>query len=83
MRKTAITVPASLLAEVDCAAKKRGESRSQFVQRILVEAVRGKSDLEFTQRLNAFFVGKANRDAHRKAASAWVQLRPAWDDERW
>ena len=83
MRKTAITVPARLLAEVDRAAKKRGESRSQFVQRLLVEAVRAKSDLEFTQRLNAFFAGKVNRDAHRKEASAWAQLSPAWDDERW
>lgn len=83
MRKTAISVPASLLAAVDRAAKQRGESRSQFVQRLLAEAVRAKSEIEFTNRLNAFFAGKANRDAHQKEASAWGQLRPAWDREQW
>ena len=72
-----------MLAAVDRAAKQRGESRSQFVQRLLVEAVRAKSDVEFTHRLNAFFAGKANRAAHRKESSAWGQLSPAWNDEQW
>lgn len=83
MRKTAISVPARLLAEVDRAAKQRGESRSQFVQRLLVEAVRAKNDIEFTNRLNVFFADKANRDAQRKETSAWSQIAPAWNDEQW
>lgn len=83
MRKTAISVPATLLAAVDRAAKQRGESRSQFVQRLLAEAVRAKSEIEFTNRLNAFFAGKANRAAHQREASAWGRVSPAWDREQW
>jgi hypothetical protein len=83
MRKTAISVPARLLAEVDRAARQRGESRSQFVQRLLVEAVRAKNDVDFTNRLNDFFTDNANRAVHRKEAKAWARLSPAWDDERW
>ena len=83
MRKTAISVPASLLKAVDRAARQRGESRSQFVQRLLVEAVRAKSDIEFTNRLNAFFADKANRGVHRKESSAWRQVSPTWNDEQW
>lgn len=83
MRKTAISVPVDLLLEVDRAAKQRGESRSQFIQRLLLTAVRAKSDIEFTHRLNAFFSGKGNRDAYLKESSAWGQLSPAWDNEQW
>lgn len=83
MRKTAISVPAGLLAEVDRVARQRGESRSQFVQRLLVEAVRARNDVEFTNKLNDFFAGTANRAAHREESKVWAQSRPAWDDERW
>lgn len=83
MRKTAISVPARLLAEVDRAARRRGQSRSQFVQRLLVEAVRASNDVEFTNKLNDFFAGAPNRAAHREESTAWAQLRPAWNDERW
>jgi hypothetical protein len=83
MRKTAISVPARLLLEVDRAAKQRGESRSQFIQRLLAQAVSAKNDVEFTDRLNAFFADKANRDAHQKETRQWARLAPAWASERW
>ena len=83
MRKTAISVPARLLAEVDRAARQRGESRSQFVQRLLIEAVRARNDVEFAQRLNDFFAGKANVEAHQKESKTWARLQPAWNNERW
>lgn len=83
MRKTAISVPVRLLLEVDRAAKQRGESRSQFIQRLLAQAVRAKNDVEFTERLNDFFAGKASREAHQKETREWAQLAPAWDSERW
>ena len=83
MRKTAISVPEKLLNEVDRAAKERGESRSQFIQRLLAEAVRAKTDREFTRRLDAFFADDANTTAHREETRAWEAVSPAWDDERW
>jgi hypothetical protein len=83
MRKTAISVPANLLAQVDRAARQAGQSRSQFIQRLLVEAVRAKSDIDFTNRLNRFFAETENEAAARSEARAWAQVQPAWDDERW
>jgi metal-responsive CopG/Arc/MetJ family transcriptional regulator len=83
MTKTAISVPAALLAEVDRAARRRGKSRSQFVQALLVQAVRAMNDAEFTESLNSFFSGAQNRAAHRSEASAWRQLNPAWEPEQW
>ncbi len=77
----AISLPAGLLTEVDCAARSRGESRSQFVRRRLVEAVRAQNDVDFTTRLNDFFAVRKNRAAHRKEARAWAHLQPAWGDE--
>lgn len=83
MRKTAISVPAKLLAEIDRAARQRGESRSRFIQRLLLEAVRAKSDNDFSRRLDAFFADQANAAAHRQEADVWSQLAPAWNPERW
>lgn len=83
MRKTAISVPARLLAEIDRAAKRRGESRSRFIQRLFVEAVRAQNDADFVSSLNAFFADSANAAAHRKEAATWSQLAPAWSAERW
>ena len=83
MRKTAISVPARLLAEIDRAAKKRGESRSKFIQRLFAEAVRAQSDAEFVEGLNAFFAEKANSKAHRREAETWSRLTPAWSTEGW
>jgi metal-responsive CopG/Arc/MetJ family transcriptional regulator len=83
MRKTTISVPAGLLAAIDRMARQRGESRSQFVQGLLVEAVSARDDVEFTNMLNDFFAGTANRAAHREESKVWAQPRPAWNDERW
>lgn len=83
MRKTAITVPAKLLAQVDRAAKARGESRSRFIQRLLSEAVHSLGDKDFTGRLNAFFENEANANAYRNEAQAWDEVGSAWKSERW
>ncbi len=83
MRKTAISVPAKLLSELDRAAKKRGESRSRFIQRLFVEAVRAKNDNDFSRRLNAFFADSENAAAHSRATRNWSQVVPAWNVERW
>lgn len=82
-RKTAISVPAKLLAQVDRAARARGESRSQFIQRLLKEAVAARNDLEFTERLNAFLAKPSQRAAYKREAKRWTQLTPAWTHESW
>lgn len=59
MRKTAITVPEEILAEVDRAARRRGESRSRFISRVLSAAVRARRDAEVTRRLDELFADPA------------------------
>ncbi len=82
MRKTAISVPSTLLAQIDRAAHQRGESRSRFIQRLLSEAIRAKNDADFTQRLNAFFEEAGGAEAYRKEIERW-ELSPSWAAERW
>ena len=47
--KTAIAVPEDLLAEVDRAARARGESRSKYITRVLRAAVRARRDVTTTE----------------------------------
>lgn len=82
-RKTAISVPAKLLAQVDRAAHARGESRSQFIQRLLKEAVAAQNDIDFTERLNAFLAIPSQRAAFNREAKKFKQITPAWSYERW
>ena len=83
MRKTAISVPAKLLSEIDRAARQRGESRSRFIQRLIVEALRAKNDADFSNRLNAFFADNVNAKANSQEAKTWNRVTPAWNVERW
>jgi metal-responsive CopG/Arc/MetJ family transcriptional regulator len=82
MLKTAISVPASLLAEVDKTAKRRGETRSQFIQRLMREAVAAQNDHEFTERLNRYFASPANAKAHAKEVRQ-LSTVAAWPEEKW
>jgi predicted transcriptional regulator len=69
LRKTTIAIPDDLLLAVDGAARARGESRSQFVRRVLQEAVRARRDAEVTRRLNRLFADpELAREQAREAA---------------
>ena len=81
-RKTAISVPARLLAQVDAAAKSRGESRSRFIQRLLVEAVRSRRDAGVRRRIDALFSEEPVRRAQLRGAREFEGLL-AWDPESW
>ena len=83
LRKTAIAVPADLLAEIDRAAREQRESRNRFVTRVLQAAVRARRDADVTRRLNELF---ADPDVHQEQIRTAAELDAAgtdWSDERW
>lgn len=83
LHKTAITVPEILLADVDRAARERGESRSAYITRILTVAVRAKRDAEITRKLDELFADPRVKKAERQSAAALDELGTDWTDERW
>jgi hypothetical protein len=81
-RKTAISVPPRLLELVDAAARQRGESRSRFIQRILVEAVRSRRDADVRRRIDALFADEGAAQTQKRDAALFEQVN-AWDRETW
>jgi metal-responsive CopG/Arc/MetJ family transcriptional regulator len=81
--KTAIAVPRDLLAEIDRAARSRGESRSKYITRVLRAASRARKDAEITQRLNDLFAEEAVVRAQLADAAALDAIGTSWSDERW
>jgi metal-responsive CopG/Arc/MetJ family transcriptional regulator len=81
--KTAITVPADVLADIDRAARARGESRSKFVTRVLCAAVRARRDADVTRRLNELFAQDEVTTAQRAETSFLDDIGTSWTDERW
>lgn len=83
LRKTAIALPADLLAEVDRAARAEQQSRNRFVTRVLEAAVRARRDADVTRRLNELL---ADPDLRRELLRTAAELDAAgtdWSDERW
>lgn len=83
LRKTAIALPADLLAEVDRAARAEHQSRNRFVTRVLEAAVRARRDADVTRRLNELL---ADPDLSREQLRTAAELDAAgtdWSDERW
>jgi hypothetical protein len=83
LRKTAVAVPADLLAAVDRAAKERNESRSRFVTRVLEMAIRARRDAEVTRRLDALFASPDLREEQSREAGELDDQGPRWVGERW
>jgi hypothetical protein len=83
LRKTAIAVPADLLAAVDRAARARGESRNRFLTRVLEQAVRARRDVEITRRLDELFATPEVAQQQSRDASKLDRLGSDWSDERW
>jgi metal-responsive CopG/Arc/MetJ family transcriptional regulator len=83
LHKTAIAVPATLLADVDRAAAERGESRSAYITRVLAAAVRARRDAEITKKLDELFADVRVKKEQRRAAAALDEVGTDWTDERW
>jgi metal-responsive CopG/Arc/MetJ family transcriptional regulator len=81
--KTAIAVPAELLAEIDRAARSRRESRSKYIARVLAAAVRARRDAEITRRLNELFAREEIGAAQKADASHLDRAGTDWENERW
>ncbi|MBI5478803.1 MAG: ribbon-helix-helix protein, CopG family [Deltaproteobacteria bacterium] len=82
-RKTAITVPEDVLAEVDRAARRLGESRSSFIVMLLKAAVRARRDADITRRLDEVFGDPATGAVQLREAADLDDLGTDWADERW
>lgn len=83
LRKTAIAVPADLLAAVDEVARERQESRNRFITHVLRQAVRARRDAEITRRLNELFADPALVEEERQSA-AWLDaMGTDWRGESW
>ena len=81
--KIAITVPEEIVTQVDRAARKRGESRSTFISRVLRAALRARRDAEITRRLDELF---QNEEVAAEQARVTRELDAAgtdWSREGW
>jgi hypothetical protein len=83
MRRTAITLPAELLSDVDRAAHELGESRSRYITRILRCAVRARRHATVARRLDELFADPAFAAEQRRSAAELDAIGSSWDDERW
>ena len=83
LRKTAIAIPESLLADVDRSARERGESRSRYITRVLEVAVRARRDAEITRRLDALFADPDVSAEQSRGGRLLDASGPLWEDERW
>ena len=83
LRKTAIAISESLLADVDRSARERGESRSRYITRVLEVAVRARRDAEITRKLDELFADPKVRDEQRTGARVLEADAALWNDERW
>ncbi len=81
--KTAITVPEAVLAEIDRAARARGESRSKYITRLLQAAASARRDVEITRRLNAIFASEPLAASQQAETAAMDEVGTNWGDERW
>jgi hypothetical protein len=82
-RKTAITVSEELLADVDRAARARGESRSKYITHVLRAAVRARRDADITRRLNKLFADETVADEQLDTAALFGALGSDWAEEGW
>jgi hypothetical protein len=82
-RKTAIAVPEEVLADVDRAARARGESRSKYITHVLRAAVRARRDADITRRLNKLFADETVADEQLDTAASFGGLGTDWTEEGW
>jgi hypothetical protein len=82
-RKTAIAVPEEVLADVDRAARARGESRSKYITHVLRAAVRARRDADITRRLNKLFADETVADEQLDTAASFGAVGIDWAEEDW
>jgi metal-responsive CopG/Arc/MetJ family transcriptional regulator len=83
IRRTAISLPAELLSDVDRAARDLGVSRSGYITRILRLAVRARCNAAITRRLDELFADAAVAAEQRRSAAELDAAGSGWNNERW
>jgi predicted transcriptional regulator len=81
--KTTISVPDEVLADIDRAARARGESRSKYLTRVLRAVVRARRDAEITRRLDELFAHEDLAGSQQADTASWDELGTSWSDEHW
>ena len=81
--KIAITIPEEVLADVDAAARARGETRSGFISRILRTALRARRDAGITRRLNGLFADESVVASQDRITREMDSAGTDWSDEVW
>jgi aminopeptidase N len=83
VRKTAVSIPEEVLAEVDRAAEERGESRSGYITRVLRQAVRARRDADIMRRLNDLFADEEVRQDQARTADELDHAGTDFSEEGW
>jgi len=81
--KIAITVPEEIVTQVDDAARKRGESRSTFISRVLRAALRARRDAEITRRLDELFQNEEVAAEQTRVTRELDAAGTDWSHEGW
>jgi hypothetical protein len=81
--RTVISLSAELLSAVDRAARELGESRSQYIARVLRCAVRARRHAAITRRLDELFADPALAEQQRRSAAQLDAAGSSWADKRW
>ncbi len=74
-KKFAISVPEEVMAQVDAAARDRGETRSGFIVGVLRQVARARRDAEVSRRVDAFFADPDRAREQRDTARAFRRSR--------
>jgi len=73
MKKIAVSLPPQVLAEVDQAAKERGETRSGFIANVLRKVARLKQDRRVTEEINRLLADDQTVQDQRETAQAFAR----------
>lgn len=77
MKKLAIWVPEAVLAQMDRAAARSGQTRSKFIARVLRQVARACGDAEITARIDPLFGDPDIGAQQSRAARALRAAAPA------
>jgi hypothetical protein len=81
--RIAVSLPHPVLAQVDRAARERGESRSGYIRRVLLAATRVRRDAEVTRRLDELFAAEDAVQEQSRLTSELDAAGTSWSDETW
>ena len=76
VRKIAISVPETVVRQVDQAAKRAGLTRSGFITALLRRTAAARSDAQITRQLDALFADPDLAEEQRHTSEAFLRTGP-------